>query len=211
MLSPQSAPRHQCLLHGGASPRVLAAMAAVARGRMQQNYRCTFLGSPRLIAELRPFLEAARIDVEQEMARKRLLLLSDQRHLVGEEFDPDRMMARVENAYRQALQDGFEGLWASGEAAWELGPRMNCSKLPEYEQRLESFLRDHPKMSVICQYEVGALSRQAVHHGLLRHPSIFVSEDLSMVNPYFLDADSSKTAAAHPVLLDAAIGRLCEI
>lgn len=206
------APGHQCLFHDGESPRLLSAMATVISGELQQNHRCLYFDSPRRIAELRPFLEAAQIDVEKEVGQKRLLLSADRPHLVGGNFDPERLMGTWEEAYQQALEEGYEGLWVTGDMAWELGPREDYSKLFEYERRVEKFIRDHPKMRAICQYAVGTLSREAVRHGLLTHQSIFVTENLSMVNPYFLDAGSgsSMDEAAHPVLLDAAINRLCE-
>lgn len=204
-------PRHQCLLHDGASPRQLSAVATVMRTKLQQNYRCIYLDSPIMIAGMQCYLEAAGIPLERYVAEKRLLLSSDQKHLAGGHFDPERMMRTLEIAYQQALNDGFEGLWASGDMGWEIGPRMDHSSLWDYERELERFLCANPRFSGICQYHVGTLPREAVRHGLLAHQSIFVSENLSMINPYFLESESPLDKAAHPILLDAAIGRLCDL
>lgn len=202
--------RHQCFLHEGASPCQLSSLAVVIRARLEENYRCLYFDSPAVIAGMRPHLESAGIEIERQVNRKRLLLLSDRGHLNRGHFDPDRMMHCLEDAYEQALDDGYEGLWASGDMNWEMGPRMDYSRLLEYERRLENFFRSHPRMSGICQYHVGKLPREAVRHGLLTHQSVFVSENLSMENPYFLEPQTYPRTAAHPVLLDAAIGRLCE-
>jgi MEDS: MEthanogen/methylotroph, DcmR Sensory domain len=209
--SVKTAPAHQCLLHNGASPRQWSALAAVIRGELRQNHKCIYLDTLNRIAELRPFLEAAQIDVDKEVGQKRLLLSADQQHLVGGNFDPDRMIGAWDVAYQQALDQGYEGLWITGDSAWEMGPREDYSKLFQYEQRVEIFIRDHPNMSAICQYQVGTVSREAVRHGLLTHQSFFVTENLSMVNPYFIEPEFSIQAAAHPILLDAAIGRLCNL
>jgi len=202
---------HQCLLHDGASPRQLSALATVMHTKLQQNYRCFYCNSPTMIAAMYPYLESAGIHIEREIVEKRLLFPADQRQLTGGYFDPDRMLKAAEDAYQQARNDGYEGLWGSGDITWELGPSMDYSRLLEYEQGLESFIRDNPGMIGICQYDVGTLPRKAVRYGLLTHQSIFVSENLSMDNPYFLEPQSSIQAAAHPILLDAAIGRLCNL
>lgn len=209
--SVKNTPPHQCLLHDGASPHRLWAVATVMRAKLQQNYRCIYFDSPSMLAQLRPFLEAAGIQIEREVIEKRLLLSAEQQHLAGDHFDPDRMMRMVEANLQQALDDGFDGLWGSGDVAWEMGPRVDFCALLEYERKLENFIRQNPEVGGICQYHAGMLSREAVRHSLLTHQSIFVSENLSMVNPYFLECGSSIDCAAHPVLLDAAIGRLCEM
>lgn len=209
--SVKPAPRHQCLFHDGASPRQLSALATVARTKLERNYRCMYFDSFTAIAAMRQALEAAGVHVEREVVEGRLLLCADRKHLAGGYFDPDRMIRSLEIAYEEALNDGFEGLWASGDMAWELGPRMDYSGLLEYEQRLERFMEQNAAMSGICQYHVSTLSRAALRHGLLTHQSLFFSENLSMVNPYFLEPQSSVQKTAHPLLLDAAIGRLCAL
>jgi hypothetical protein len=211
MLSPRQSPRHRCLLHDGASPRQLSAVATVMRDKLEENHRCIYFDSPSRIAELRPSLESAGIRTEREVMERRLLLCCNQQHLPGGEFYPERMIRSLEIALEQAVDDGYDGLWASGDVAWEMGPQMDCSTLWDYERRLEMFIRENAEFSGICQYHVGILGRRAVRQGLLTHQSIFVSENLSMINPYFLECGSSYDGAAHPLLLDAAIGRLCEI
>lgn len=206
----QSRRRHQCFLHEGASPRQLSSLAAVVRTRLEENCRCIYLDCPSALAAIRAHLECEGIQVERQVSMKRLVLSAEREHLKRGRFDPARMMESLADAYDQALNHGCEGLWASGDMAWELGPHMDFSSLLEYERQLETFFRSHPRMSGICQYHAGTLTREAVRHGLLTHQSVFVTEDLSMENPYFLEPETCARQAAHPVLLDAAIGRLCE-
>lgn len=189
----------------------MSAIAAVVRVKLEQNYRCLYLDHPAMIDELQCYLDAADIPIEREVGRRRLLLSADQRHLMGRYFDPERMLRTLETAYHRALDEGFEGLWTSGNMAWQMGSQMDCSRLLEFEQGLENFIAENARMGGICQYQVSTLSREAVHRGLLTHQSFFVSENLSMINPYFLQPPSSVRNAAHPLLLDAAVGRLCEL
>ena len=178
-----STPRHQCLIYEGSPSRQLAAVAALLRQKLNENYRCLYLNSPVMVAGVRSYLAAAGIDVAHEVGKASLVLSSDQRHLVEGHFNVDRMMCTLEDALDQAMNDGYDGLWATGDMTWELGPRADFSKLLEYEWRLETFFRTHPALSGICQYHADTLPHHVLRQGLLSHPSIFVNETLSHINP----------------------------
>ena len=99
-----------------------------------------------MVAGMRSYLAAAGIDVAHEVGGGSLVLSSDQRHLVEGAFDIDRMMRTLEDALDQALNNGYAGLWATGDMSWEFGPQKDFSKLLEYEWRLEEFFRTHPEL-----------------------------------------------------------------
>lgn len=205
----ESAHRHQCVIYDGSPSLLLAALAQIMREKLEQNYRCLYLNSPTMVAGMRSYLAAAGVHVEREVARASLVFSASQQHLREGSFDIESMMQTLKDTLEQALDDGFVGLWASGDMTWELGPDKGYSKLMEYEWKLEKFLRAHPEFSGICQYHASTLPRQAMRPALLCHPSIFVNETLSLANPYFVDSDSLCTAASH-AQLDAAIGRICQ-
>jgi hypothetical protein len=95
-----------------------------------------------MVAGMRCYLAAGGLDVAYEVEKASLILSSDQRHLANGRFDVDRMMCTLEGALEQALNDGYTGLWATGDMTWELGPEKDFSKLLEYEWRWKSFSRD---------------------------------------------------------------------
>lgn len=205
----ESASRHQCLIYEGSPARNLAALAAVVRQKLNENYRCLYLNSPPMVAGMRCYLAAAGLDVVDEVGKASLVLSSDQRHLVKGRFDVDQMMCTLEDALNQALYDGYDGLWATGDMTWELGAQRDLSKLLEYEWRLEEFFRKHPVFGGICQYHADTLPREVLRQGLLTHPSIFVNETLSRINPHYLRADSCSDKAAMNPDLESLINRLC--
>lgn len=207
--SKKSAPRHQCVVYDGSPPRLPSALAVVMRIKLQQNYRCIYFDSPLRITRMRCYLAAMGVYVRREIGMGRLVLLTDQQHLSGGCFDPERMLFRLEVALYQALSEGYAGLWASGDMHWQMGPRMDYSRILEYEKLLESFFEGHPKLSGICQYHLDRLPREAARKALLSHQSIFVSENLSLINPYFMRDGSVMRRASEHILLDAAIDRLC--
>jgi hypothetical protein len=161
-------------------------LAAIVREKLQQNYRCLYLNSSPMVAEMRSYLAAAGVDVAHEVTRNALVLTSEQGHLVdGTHFDSERMMRSLENALSEALREGYKGLWATGDMTWELGPDKDFSKLLEYERRLEEFFRTHPEIGGVCQYHAETLPRNVVQQGLLVHRALFINETLSLVNPHY--------------------------
>lgn len=137
------------------------------------------------------------------------MLSSDQEHVVEGHFDVDRMMRTLEDALDQALNNGYNGLWATGDMTWEFGPKKEFSKLLEYEWRLEELFQKHPALGGICQYHADTLPDQVLRQGLVSHPSIFVNETLAHINPHYLRADSYKDRAATNPELESVINQLC--
>jgi hypothetical protein len=62
----------------------------------------------------------------------------------------------LEGALHQALNDGYQGLWATGDMSREFGPERDFSKLLDYEWRLEELFQKHPgslwHLPISCGY-----------------------------------------------------------
>lgn len=204
----QPASRHQCLIYNGAPNHHLRALAATACERLGQNYRCLYLNSTPMVAGMRSYLAAAGVDVTDEMAKNSLILTSEL-HLGSDgRFDADRMMDALSNALEQALVDGYDGLWATGDMTWEFGPAKDFGELLEYEWKLEDFFHRHSEMSGICQYHADTLPHEVLRKGVLTHSATYVNETLSMINPCFLPRESFTDEVETNKEVDLAIARL---
>jgi hypothetical protein len=203
-------PRHQCLIYQGAPSKHLPALAEAMRDKLRQNHRCLYLNSPPMVAGLRSYLAAAGVDVAQEVAKGRLILSSDQQHLADGGFDIERMLTTLEHVLSNALRDRYAGLWAVGDMTWELGPLRDPTRLLEYEWRLEKMFHQRPELSGICQYHADTLPRELMRQSLLVHPSIFVNQTLSLINPYYLHSEERANKADDSANLDPVIMRLCD-
>ncbi len=204
-------PRHQCLIYEGPPSRHLVALAAVIRQKLYENYRCLCLDSHPMVAGMRSYLAAAGVDVAEESLKGRLVLSSDRDHLInGSQFDLERMMRSLEEALKAALDAGFVGLWATGDMTWEFGPDNDFSRLLEYEWRLEEFIREHPQMGGVCQYHIETMPRKYLRHGVVSHPSIFINQTLSMINPIYRYSESFASARSTAPELDSFIYQILE-
>ncbi len=181
----ESIPRHRCLLSEGSPSRQLPMLAAVIRQRLDENYRCLYLNSPTMVAEMGSYLAARGRDVLEDIKRGRFVLSADQYSSSDGNFDVDAMLQGLEETLAQTLKDGYKGLWASGDMAWEFGRAGDFSRLLEYEWRLEEFFQKHPELEGICQYHVDTLPPEAINQGRTAHPAIFVTETLSLVNSHY--------------------------
>lgn len=164
-----------------------------------------------MVAGMRSYLAAAGVDVAEESLKGRLVLSSDRDHLInGCQFDLERMMQSLQDALKQALDDGLQGLWATGDMTWEFGPDKDFSKLLEYEWRLEEFFREHPQMGGLCQYHIETMPRKFLRHGVVSHPSIFINQTLSMINPIYRYSGSFERTQTEAPELDSFINRILE-
>jgi hypothetical protein len=193
----ESIPRHRCLLYEGAPSRQLPLLAADMCRKIEENYRCLYLNSPTMVAGMGSCLAARGRDVLEDTKRGRLVLSSEQHHSSDGLFNVDAMLKGLEEALEQALTDECKGLWASGDMTWEFGGAKDFSRLLEYEWRLEEFFQSHPDLEGICQYHADTLPPEAMKQGMVAHPTLFVSETLSLVNPHYLPR---KTHAISPAV-----------
>jgi hypothetical protein len=169
----------------------LAALAAEARRKLEQNFRCLYLNSPTMVAGMRSYLAAAGVDVAAETAKASLVMSSERSHLEdGRRFNVDSMMEALEEALQQALKDGYAGLWATGDMTWEFGPEQGCAKLLEYEMRLEEMFDRYPQLTGICQYHVDTLPEVVGCEALAVHPAVFVNQTLARINPHYVRHES---------------------
>jgi MEDS: MEthanogen/methylotroph, DcmR Sensory domain len=183
-------PRHQCLIYEGSPAAQLPAVAATIQKKLKENHRCLYLNSPPMVAGLRSYLFACGVDVPREVMQGSLVLSSDCEHLQNEMFDIDRMLNLLDGAVSQALHDGYDGVWATGDMSWEFGPKKDFSKLLEYEWRLEELFHKQPTLSGMCQYHTDSLPSTIVRQGLLTHQAIFINDTLSQLNSHYVRRES---------------------
>ena len=206
-----TAARHHCLIYNGPPSRHLPALSAAIQEKLDQNYRCLYLNSPQMVAGMRSYLAANGVDVLAATAKGSLVLSAEQNHLYDGRFDIEGMLHDLELAIEQALDDGYAGLWATGDMTWELGPEKDFTKLLEYEWQLEEFIQKHPEFGGVCQYHADTLPHEAMQHGLLAHPSVFINETLSLFNPHYIERHAFTPQAEKSPEVESVLSRLLQL
>jgi hypothetical protein len=203
-----SASEHECLIYEGSSEHQFRALASVLDRKLKVNYRCLYMASPSMISDFRSCLVAQGTNVDGETAQGNLLLSSAQNHLLdGWQFDVESMLQMLARALEQAVSDGYQGLWATGDIAWEFGPKRDFSELVAYEVLLENFVRQNPNLGGICQYHADKLPREVVRDGLLVHHRVFADESSSFPNSWY-SPESFPRSSKLDAELDSAIDRI---
>jgi len=182
-------------------------LAKVIVWKLQTNHRCLYLNSPAMVAGVRSALAALGVNVAHEVGKRTLILSSDTSHLVNGRFEVEQMLAMLSEAIAEALKDGFDGLWASGDMTWEFGNERNFEKLMEYECGLEEMFRQHPALSGICQYHRDTMPEESLQAALERHPAIYWNETLSRVNPFYA-SDGASDARWSPLKIKEGLDQL---
>ena len=203
-----SASQHECLIYEGSPAEQFGAMASVLDRKLKMNYRCLYWASPSMVSDFRSFLLAQGIAVDGETARGKLLLSTGQDHLLdGRQFDAESTVQQIARMLEQAMSDGYQGLWGTGDIAWEFGPNRDFSKLRAYETLLENLMRQNANIGGLCQYHADVLPRDVVREGMLAHPRVFLDESASSLNSSY-SPKSGLRSSELDAELDSAIDRL---
>jgi hypothetical protein len=200
--------QHHCLIYDGAPSRQLTALAAFTKQKLDENFRCLYLNSPTMVAGMRSYLAALDVDVTAAAQQGRLVLSSETAVSADGAFDAAVMIARLDAAVTQAVEEGYAGLFATGDLTWEFGPRHDFSALLQYEWELERLFRKHPVLCGVCQYHADTLPRDALRQGLVSHPKLFINETLSVINKFHAGNAQDAALAAQNPQLDAELAKL---
>jgi hypothetical protein len=183
------------MIYDGPPSKQLPALTALILSELRANRRCLYLNSPTMVAGLRSYLAAAGLDVEAEVRKGALVLSSDQAEPINGRFDVDGMLEMLADAVNQALADGYDGLFATGDMTWEFGRGDDLATLLEYECRLEKLFRTLPGLSGICQYHRDTLPPDTIQTAIHTHQGVFINETLSRVNPYYVPPEALEFSA----------------
>jgi hypothetical protein len=177
--------RHKCLIYDGHPSQQLPVIVPFLKAGLQSNWRCLYLGSPDMVQMIDSALRQTGVDTTSEMKRGALLFSSDRSQIENGPFDPQRMIAGLCELIDDAVQGGFEGLCATGDMRWELGPDENFDRLIEYEALLERVFREKPLMG-ICQYHRDTIPPRTLREALLTHQSTYFGDTLNRDNLFYM-------------------------
>ena len=188
---------HVCTLFLSPEEQLVAAVEYIREG-LAQGERCLYVCCDRGQDELRAALRHAGIAVDAEQARGALILLTKHEgHLQGGTFDPDRMIAMLRRALKEALKAGYAGLRAGGDMGWLLDEAPGSEKLSEYEARLNHFFESNRAIG-LCMYNVQRMPPAILDHCLATHKFVRMEGPILLSNPFYELPEDAVSRAAKP-------------
>ena len=195
---------HVCILFSSPEEQLQAAVEYI-RGGLSRGERCLWVSGERPVAEFRAALKEAGIHAKAEEARGALLVVSKHEgHLKGGSFDPDRMIAMLHQAVKDALDAGFTGLCAGGDMNWVLDGASGTERLAEYEARLNHFYQSNHALG-LCTYNVRTLPAEFLDHSLATHPTVRMEGPILLENPFYELPEKAVSRIARPQDIDRKI------
>ena len=195
---------HVCTLFSSPEEQLQAAVEYI-RGGLGRGERCLWISCERPVEEFRQALSEAGIAVEAEEERGALLILTkNEGHLKGESFDPDRMIAMLHQAVKDALDGGFTGLCAGGDMSWVLDEAPGSERLAEYEARLNHFYKSHHALG-LCMYNVRTMPAVILDHCMASHPTVRMEDSILLENPFYELPEKAMSRIARPQDIDRKI------
>jgi signal transduction histidine kinase/ActR/RegA family two-component response regulator len=168
---------HLCLIFDSAAEQA-AALISFLKAGLGARERCLWMAGAASSRRLERALNTAGVDVERELDRGGLVLLSERRDwLLSSHFDPGQMLDLLRRAEQQALDDGFSGLRVAWDMAWLLEDDPAAGRLVELEAHLNQFLKGS-RTTILCQYSRGRSSPELMHDILRTHPLALLGERL---------------------------------
>lgn len=121
-----------------------------------------------------------------ELSRQGAVALSGTREVYFQDnrFDPDRMLGRLAEFYRESLSAGYSAARVIGEMLPEVQNVPGGERLLEYESRVSLLLRQAPVTSV-CQYDARAFDGATIMDILKVHPHMVVRGAV-INNPFYI-------------------------
>jgi hypothetical protein len=115
-------------------------------------------------------------------AARASVFFTDDVHVAGGVFDPDRMRRFWVDQAHKASESGARHLRAVAEMAWVLRGCPGTDKAPVFESSLNPHLQPLP-LSVICQYGSSRFGADVLLAMVLSHPLITIGE-MVFFNPF---------------------------
>ncbi len=174
---------HICTIYQSPEEQLRAATEYV-KGGLDRGERCLYVCGEHTPEQFRAALHQAGVDVKAEETRGALILLTKHEgHLQGGSFSPDRMIHMLDQAVKDALAAGFNGLCAAGDMTWVLDGAPGTGDLAEYESRLNAFYADNRALG-LCQYS-RKLPEEILDHCIATHRIIRIDGPIALENPFY--------------------------
>lgn len=169
---------HVCLLYDRNSQEQFAALIPFLLEGFSRNEHCVYVVADLTVDEVRAQCHRREIDVEKEIARGRLRLLTRDEWRLPGELDSEKKAEHVRRFIAEARTAGFKGIRFAVEMGWTRDPDIAVGPLEHWEATINTLLPPDFPARMICQYDRSQLSPEVVLAGLNTHPLVILDGEL---------------------------------
>jgi two-component system, chemotaxis family, sensor kinase Cph1 len=150
---------------------------------LERGERCLYMAGEEQLPQIQGALECAGVDVEREVRRGALSIISVQAfYLPNGAFEPEKVIGGIEAEVATTLKQGFKGLRGVSDMSVTLQLPGVLKRVLEYEQGLD---RRFPKRGLaLCQYDEAGLSGTLLAELIFVHP-IVIARGEAIRNPWY--------------------------
>ena len=129
---------HAALFYQTKDDQLACALPYIAIG-LKRNERCVYIAVDNSVSEIARGLERIGVNVLEDQGKDALRIVTkNDTYLRHGLFEPDKMIQDFHAEVKRVIEDGFEGLRASGEMSWALDLPSAMARVIEYEEKLHA-------------------------------------------------------------------------
>jgi hypothetical protein len=188
--------RHLAAFSGSREAQLGVATTFVRRG-LDDGNRCVYFVDANTRADLLTALRAAGVDVDARLAAGDLVVSPGVEAYANAGFDPDRLIARLEETCAESLADGYEGLWLAGETSWHFHAGRSYDHVLDFEAGFDAACPDLP-VTALCQYDLERFCDDSVATALWTHEQV-VYRATVCDNPFYVPPAEFRAGSPRPL------------
>jgi len=174
---------HAALFYRNRSEQFAAVIPYIEIG-LARNERCLYIAGDNSVPMVIEAMQAAGIDVLSAQRRGQLTIATpEQTYLKSGVFEPEKMVAGLQEEIRLSMAEGFTAFRSTGELGWAAAVPSALLRLYEYETVLDGSFASH--LIALCQYSESLFQGDLVAQMLRVHPMV-VTRNRLMQNPFYL-------------------------
>ncbi|MFG3152134.1 MEDS domain-containing protein [Streptomyces sp. NPDC048219] len=145
---------------------------------LDRGERVMYFADQRSPREILDWLAASGTDPRPALERGQLVVTTaEDSYLAAGSFDPDGMVAALQQEVGDSLTAGYTGFRVSGEMGWALRPVPGAEQLADYETKVNEVFAGRPA-SAVCQYDARRFTPAQLDHLHGCHPGEVEAEPL---------------------------------
>lgn len=165
----------------------LQSVAAYLDYGLKNGYRCLYLTDTNSPTQIKDALRAINIDVDGHIQAGDLVVSEASTVYLDPGFDPERMIAILNEECQDSISEGYEGLWMAGENTWCFHTEMSYDPILDFEADFDATCPELPVIA-LCQYDLNKFSEESAAKSLWTHKQILYRYTICE-NPFYISPD----------------------